>query len=108
MKRERSMQNVQTANEQGLESSSKPDSLFGVCESIGRDFGFNPLFLRLGFLILGLFSIPASIGAYALLGIGVAASRWLFPANPEAQAENAPDLVHEAANHGADRELLAA
>lgn len=102
------MQNVQTANEQGLENSSRPDSLFGVCESIGRDFGFNPLFLRLAFLILGLFSIPASIGAYVLLGIGVAASRWLFPANPESLAANAPANAHEADNEEADRELLAA
>ena len=102
------MQNVQTANEQVLENSSRPDSLFGVCESVGRDFGFNPLFLRLAFLSLGFFSIPASIGAYVLLGIGVAASRWLFPANPESQAENEPALVHEAANQEADRELLAA
>ena len=102
------MQNVQTVNEQALETRSIPDSLFGVCESIGRDFGFNALFLRLAFLVLGLFSIPASIAAYALLGIGVAASRWLFPANPDSQAETVPAHAHEAANEEADRELLAA
>ena len=102
------MQNVQTINEQALETRSVPDSLFGVCESIGRDFGFNALFLRLAFLILGLFSIPASIGAYALLGIGVAASRWLFPANPQSQAEIASANADEAANEEAGRELLAA
>jgi phage shock protein PspC (stress-responsive transcriptional regulator) len=102
------MQNVQTTNEQAPETRSIPDSLFGVCESIGRDFGFNALFLRLAFLILGLFSIPASIGAYALLGIGVAASRWLFPANPDSQSETASSHLHEAANEEADRELLAA
>jgi len=102
------MQNVQTINEQALETRSVPDSLFGVCESIGRDFGFNALFLRLAFLILGLFSIPASIGAYALLGIGVAASRWLFPANPDSQTEIASANAHDAANEENDRELLAA
>jgi phage shock protein C len=102
------MQNVQTINEQALETRSVPDSLFGVCESIGRDFGFNALFLRLAFLILGLFSIPASIGAYALLGIGVAASRWLFPANPDSQTEIASANAHDAANEETDRELLAA
>ena len=102
------MQNVQTANEQAIEHNSKPDSLFGVCESVARDFGFNPLFLRLAFLFLGLFSIPASIGAYALLGIGVAASRWLFPANQAADVESAQAPAHEAANQEGDRELLAA
>ena len=104
------MQDVQTANEQALENNSKPDSLFGVCESIGRDFGFNPIFLRLAFLGLGFFSIPASIAAYALLGVGVAASRWLFPAYPESQdGEGAAAHAHrDAANAEADRELLAA
>jgi phage shock protein PspC (stress-responsive transcriptional regulator) len=102
------MQNAQTVNEQALETRSIPDSLFGVCESIGRDFGFNALFLRLAFLVLGLFSIPASIGAYALLGIGVAASRWLFPVNPDSKADIGSANVHEAANEEADRELLAA
>ena len=77
------MQEVQTANEQGPNVESKPDSLFGVCQAIGQDLGFNPFFLRLAFLGLGFFSIPATVAAYALLGIGVAASRWLFPANPE-------------------------
>lgn len=102
------MQNVQTVNEQATEIRAIPDSLFGVCESIGRDFGFNALFLRLAFLVLGLFSIPASIGAYALLGIGVAMSRWLFPANPDSRAAIASANAHEAANEEADRELLAA
>ena len=68
------MQNVQTAGELSVEIKSNPDSLFGVCQSVGEDFGFNPFFLRLAFLGLGFFSIPVSIAAYALLGVGVAAS----------------------------------
>ena len=97
------MQDVQTANEQAL--NSNPDSLFGVCQAIGQDFGFNPFFLRLGFLALGFFSIPASIGAYALLGIGVAGSRWLFPAKPESQ-ENGAQMQKDADYE--DAELMAA
>jgi phage shock protein C len=100
------MQDVQTANEQALETKSSPDSLFGVCEAIGRDFGFNPFVLRLGFLGLGFFSIPASIGAYALLGIGVAASRWLFP-KPGSQDDVLSQVEPETANADA-AELLAA
>jgi len=100
------MQDVQTANEQSVEIKSNPDSLFGVCQSVGEDFGFNPFFLRLAFLGLGFFSIPVTIGAYALLGIGVAASRWLFPkvqSAPQASVE-AP----EAAELDREPELLAA
>ena len=33
----------------------RPDTFFGVCEALGEDFGFNPIFLRVtfaGFLLL--------------------------------------------------------
>ena len=100
------MQDVQTANEQAL--NSNPDSLFGVCQAIGQDFGFNPFFLRLGFLGLGFFSIPASIAAYALLGVGVAASRWLFPAKPDSEADGSEQVLPNPAYVEDDAELLAA
>lgn len=100
------MQDVQTANEQAR--NPHPDSLFGVCQMIGEDFGFNPLFLRLGFLGLGFFNIPASVGAYALLGLGVAASRWLFPASSVSHEADAEQVPPGAANLEDEGELLAA
>ena len=106
MTKGRSMQDVQTANEQAR--NQHPDSLFGVCQTIGEDFGFNPLFLRLGFLGLGFFNIPASVGAYALLGLGVAASRWLFPAASDSQATDAEQVQPKTANLEEEGELLAA
>jgi len=103
------MQEVQTANEQGPNVESNPDSLFGVCQAIGQDLGFNPFFLRLAFLGLGFFSIPASVAAYALLGIGVAASRWLFPANPEStESETKVEYGPRNAANQEDAEYLAA
>ena len=102
------MQNVQTANEQALENASTPDTLFGVCRAVGQDFGFNPLFLRLGFLGLGFFSIPATIAAYALLGVGVAASRWLFPAIQTANSAVIVEQDAEVAMTDREPELLAA
>ena len=101
------MQDVQNANQETVEIKSNPDSLFGVCQSVGEDFGFNPFFLRIAFLGLGFFSIPVTIGAYALLGIGVAASRWLFPKAPSA-AEVSKVETAEAAELGRQPELLAA
>ena len=101
------MQDVQTANEQTVEIKSNPDSLFGVCQSVGEDFGFNPFFLRLGFLGLGFFSIPVTVGAYALLGIGVATSRWLFPKASSA-AEIGKVEAPEVAKSDREPELLAA
>ncbi len=100
------MQDVQTANEQAL--NSNPDSLFGVCQAIGEDFGFNPFFLRLGFLGLAFFNIPVAAGAYALLGLGVAASRWLFPAEDESQENGSERAEPTAALVEDEAELLAA
>src|SRR3546814_4055219 len=45
------------------------DTFCGICEAVGRDFGFNPLWLRLAF-IPPLFIFPMeTIAAY--LGLGV-------------------------------------
>lgn len=56
------------------------DTFFGICEAVGQDFGFNPLYLRLAF-IAPLFFFPVqSFAAYFGLGLVVLASRLLFPA----------------------------
>ncbi len=56
------------------------DTFFGICEALGQDFGFNPLWLRLAF-IAPLFFFPVqTFAAYFGLGIVVLASRLLFPA----------------------------
>ena len=60
------------------------DTFFGICEAVGQDFGFNPLWLRLAF-IAPLFLFPVqTFAAYFGLGAIVLASRLLFPAKPGA------------------------
>jgi len=55
------------------------DTLLGVCEAIGQDFGFNANILRVA-LAIGLFWSPvAMIALYLGLGAAVAVSRWFFP-----------------------------
>lgn len=55
------------------------DTILGICEAIGEDFGFNPLWLRLAF-VAPLFAAPMlTIAAYLALGVVVAASRYLVP-----------------------------
>ena len=55
------------------------DTFFGICEAVGQDFGFNPLYLRLAF-IAPLFFFPVqTFAAYFALGFIVLASRLLFP-----------------------------
>jgi len=63
------------------------DTFFGICEAVGQDFGFNPLYLRLAF-IAPLFFFPVqTFAGYFGLGIVVLASRLIFPAKSAAAAQ---------------------
>ena len=55
-------------------------TIFGVCEAIGEDFGFNPTFLRVPFATMVLWSPLYAVLAYLALGVVVLASRLVFPA----------------------------
>ncbi|PZQ20595.1 MAG: PspC domain-containing protein [Sphingopyxis macrogoltabida] len=59
---------------------SRQDTFFGICEAVGQDFGFNPLWLRLAFLAPLFFFPVQTFVAYFALGAIVLASRLLFPA----------------------------
>lgn len=69
---------------QGSETNlfMRDDTFLGVCEAIGEDFGFNPLFLRVAFGVSVLWNPVAVLVAYLGLGVIVLASRLLFP-NPK-------------------------
>ncbi|MBB6427057.1 PspC domain-containing protein [Sphingopyxis sp. JAI128] len=69
------------------------DTFFGICEAVGQDFGFNPLWLRLAF-IAPLFFFPVqTFMAYFALGLVVLASRLIFPAKTAASAQPAQNAV---------------
>jgi phage shock protein PspC (stress-responsive transcriptional regulator) len=76
------------------------DTILGVCEAIGRDFGFNPLWLRLAFIAPLFFAPTATIAAYLGLGVIVGLINWF---SPDKQNE-APHLVssHEIATANAE------
>jgi phage shock protein C len=80
-------------------------TLLGVCEAVGEDFGFNPIFLRVPFSMVVLYSPTIAIGAYLALGLIVMASRLLFPnaAKAQASAQLAPT-----ADNSSDEVRLAA
>lgn len=80
-------------------------TLLGVCEAIGEDFGFNPIFLRVPFSMAVLYSPTIAIGAYLVLGLIVGASRLLFP---NAKPAKAPAQVAPAADNSSDEVRLAA
>jgi phage shock protein C len=77
---------------------TRDDTFFGVCEAIGEDFGFNPIWLRLGFALALFFNPVAAFGGYAAAGLVVAATRWLvreprFAVSAETTDAEAPTSV---------------
>lgn len=58
-------------------TAAHQDNLFGICHAIGRDFGFNPIYLRIALAVTLLFSPEAMLIAYGSAGVLVLASRLL-------------------------------
>lgn len=61
------------------------DTILGVCEAIGQDFGFNPLWLRLAFVSTIFFAPTAGVATYLGLGVIVAATRYFAPNKPASE-----------------------
>ena len=60
------------------QTAPQHDNLLGICHAIGETFGFNPIFLRLAFLIGLVLAPEASMIAYGVAGIAVLASKLLI------------------------------
>ena len=71
--------NQTIAQQAEFEDTGHPDSLFGICQSIGDHVGFNPLYLRLSLFVLMLFNPIAMACTYAGLGMVVGLSHLIFP-----------------------------
>ena len=54
-------------------------TILGVCEALGEDFGFNPIFLRIPLAACVIWSPAIAFGTYFGLGAIVLLSRLLFP-----------------------------
>ena len=72
-------------------------TILGVCEAIGEDFGFNPVFLRIPFAASVIYSPTLAIGVYFALGLAVLASRLLAP-KPKTISADAAQAQPEPAN----------
>ena len=83
---------------------TRDDTLLGVCEGLGEDLGFNPLFLRLG-LTVTLFFFPLyTILGYLAAGALVAITRWIAPA-PTPRADSATKIEISGANDAERQEV---
>jgi len=81
---------------------TRNDTILGVCEALGQDFNFNPLWLRIAFT-LGMFFDPFIVGGvYLALAVVVLGSRLLFPQPKQAMVAidggKAPALTLEDAS----------
>lgn len=88
------------------------DTILGVCEAIGNDFGFNPNWLRVAFCVPMFWNPLLVMGAYVALGLLVAATRFAFPDRKAEIGKAAPARVIDAAPADAaeerEPELIAA
>lgn len=84
------------------------DTILGVCEGLGQDFGFHPNWLRAIFAGSFYWNPAIVIGAYLALGVVVAISRLLFPApRATAVAPAAPAAQAVAAAPADEQDALA-
>ena len=77
-------------------------TIFGVCEGLGEDFGFNPIFLRVPLAALVLWSPLMAVGAYFGLGAIVLASRLIAP---RSKLTGTAAVAAQADNDQAGREM---
>jgi phage shock protein C len=78
-------------------------TILGVCEAIGEDFGFNPLFLRAPLAASVILDPKIAVGSYLALGLIVLLSRLLFPkakvqtvvVADDAEVQKAPAVANE-------------
>ena len=80
------------------------DTILGVCEAIGQDFGFNPLWLRLAFIAPIFFAPYAAVGAYLGLAAVVGLTNWFAPD----KQNDAPQLASEQGQQGTEQLAIAA
>ena len=96
----------QSSVEQGYVSLPlRAHTILGVCEALGEDFGFNPVFLRIPLAACVIWSPAIAFGTYFGLGALVLLSRLLFP-TPTAHATVQPSASVTPANE--QRELAEA
>lgn len=97
-----------TAQEAHIALPLRQHTIFGVCEGIGEDFGFNPIFLRVPLAAMVLWSPLIAIGTYFALGALVLVSRLMFPRPNSAAAQSATAIESDNDQLGRDSMPIAA
>ena len=87
---------------------ARDHTLLGVCEALGEDFGFNPMYLRVPFAALLLWNPTVVVATYVALGALVLLTRWLAPNPRPVDLAEAAEPAPEAADDNAQDMALAA
>ena len=82
---------------------TRGDTFFGVCQGLGEDFGFDPIYLRVALAGLLFWNPAVAVGGYAAAGSVVLLSRLVFP-NPRPAAAAVDGVEREPAEAGAAAE----
>jgi|SRR5829696_1513928 len=85
----------------------RSDTILGVCEALGQDFGVNANYLRVALASMVLWNGFVAAGIYLSLGLAVALSRWIYPRPAEASQATSQHPIAVADNQ-TEGELLAA
>lgn len=85
---------------------TRPDTMLGVCQGLGEDFGFNPNYLRVALpLLLFFYPLPTVIG-YLVAGLIVMVVHWFIPNRPVRELAVEPAAEPVEAEAFADEEPL--
>jgi phage shock protein C len=82
---------------------TRDDTVLGICEALGEDFGFNANWLRVSLALLLFWNPMVAIGSYLGLGAIIAVSRLIVP-NPRPAA--APQIEAAPAADEADADWV--
>lgn len=75
---------------------ARDHTIFGVCEALGEDLGFNPVFLRVPLAVCLLLNPWAVVATYAGLGLLVAFTRLVAPSPRQTATTEATPAPAEA------------
>lgn len=89
-------------------SQPKKDNLFGICNAVGEDLGFNPLWLRLVFASTFIFDPVVVITSYFALGAFILFARIVFPRGKQVRTRGEVVAFNPAAQPEAPVELAKA
>ena len=84
-----------SAQENQVALPLRSHTILGVCEAIGEDFGFNPVFLRIPLAASVIWNPMLAIGTYFARGALVLVSRLLAP---EAKSVTTVQTKNDAGN----------